>query len=75
MSKEQINKEQVEQVEQVEKIPTTKELILKRCEGKNDESYISMTVKELKEISKESPNLADHAPIYKLVKQVKELCK
>ena len=54
---------------------TTKSSVLKRCEGKADKAYVDLTVEELKEISNEKPNLADHVTVSKMAKDLKELCK
>ena len=53
----------------------TKSEVLKRCEGRPDKAYVELSVKELKEISNEKPNLADHAKVNKMVQDLKELCK
>lgn len=57
------------------KKPTVKDEILKRCEGKADKAYVELTVEELKDISSENPNLADHVMVNKMVKDLKAICK
>ena len=48
---------------------------LKNCKGNEKNAYVQMTVKELMEISDEKPELANHATVFKSVRDIKELCK